>query len=191
MDTGDLGAPDPGREGRQRPFHLRLASGISALLDGSGSVIGAACLSFMFVALLVNVFLRYVSGSGIAWAYEIHALLLPWLVAAGIVIAAARSRNIAITLLPDLLGPTARRNLLLVVQAIMLLVSLTVLQSSQPILKAAQFQNLSTLGIKQIWGYASLIYAFGAMAVIAIADMVRLLGGEGDFDTDPGNASLS
>ena len=73
MDTGDLGAPDPGREGRQRPFHLRLASGISALLDGSGSVIGAACLSFMFVALLVNVFLRYVSGSGIAWAYEIHA----------------------------------------------------------------------------------------------------------------------
>lgn len=189
MNAGDFQAPGDGRKGRS-PF-LRIAEGVAALLDGSGRVIGAACLSFMFVALLVNVVLRYLFGSGIAWAYEIHALLLPWLVAGGIVIAAARGRNIAITLLPELLGATARRYLMLAVQVAILVIALAVLQSSPPILKAAQFQNLSTLGIKQIWGYASLVYAFGSMAAIALVDTVRLLSGVDVFDQDPGHASLS
>ncbi|MDZ5699836.1 TRAP transporter small permease [Chelativorans sp. M5D2P16] len=151
------------------------------LLDWSGRLIAAACLGVMFVALFVNVVLRYAFGSGIAWAYEIHALLLPWLVAGGIVIAAARGRNIAITLLPDLLSASGRRVLTLLIHLVIVLIATSVLWSSQPILKAAQFQTLSTLGIKQIWGYASLVFAFGAMSVIGVVEIVRLLAG-GDPD---------
>ncbi|MEO3432392.1 TRAP transporter small permease subunit [Inquilinus sp. CAU 1745] len=145
----------------------------------------------MFVALLLNVILRYAFGAGITWAYEIHALLLPWLVGGGIVIAAARGRNIAINLLPNFLRERARLRLLLVIELAILAICISVLWSSQPILKAAQFQNLSTLGIKQIWGYASLIYAFAGMALIAIADILILLSGGNIGDDDPSHASLS
>lgn len=41
------------------------------------------------------------------------------------------------------------------------------LRESQPILKAPTFQTLSTLGVKQVWGHASLVCAFGAMSVNA------------------------
>jgi TRAP-type C4-dicarboxylate transport system permease small subunit len=190
MTAGEQIPEGHGGKGQQRPFFARFA-GVATLLDWSGRIIAASCLGFMFVALLVNVILRYAFGSGIAWAYEIHALLLPWLVGGGIVIAAARHRNIAITLLPDLLSPGKARLLELAVQAAILVISVSVLWSSQPILKAAQFQTLSTLGIKQIWGYASLVYAFAAMAVIAGIDIVRLLGGEDVIDHDPEHASLS
>ncbi|MGD9784064.1 MAG: TRAP transporter small permease [Hyphomicrobiaceae bacterium] len=177
-------------KGRQGPF-LRGICAISNALDWAGQIIGVSCLAFMFVALLVNVVLRYAFGSGIAWAYEIHALVLPWLVAAGVVIAAARSRNIAITLLPFALSGRGRLALLFAIHVLMLIISVAVLWSSQPILRAAQYQSLSTLGIKQIWGYASLVFAFSGTAVIAAIDAIRVLYGVDTLDSDPEHASLS
>lgn len=186
----DLISPDRGGTGRQRPL-LRPVIGAVTVLDWSGRVIAAASIAILFAALFANVVLRYAVGTGIAWAYELHALLLPWLVGGGIVIAAARSRNIAITVLPDMCSPAVRRTLWLAVEVLVVVIALSVLVSSQPILKASQYQNLSTLGIKQIWGYASLAYAFAGMAIIALANIVRLLAGEDmtDFASVPSSLS--
>ena len=143
-------------KGRSGPFLTALDMVIRAL-DLSGRLIAVGCLSFMFVLLLINVVLRYAAGDGIAWAYEIHALLLPWLVASGVVVASARGANIAITILPDVLSDGARRWIALLVHGLTLVICLSVLSSSQPILKASTFQTLATRGIKQVWGYYSLI----------------------------------
>ncbi len=106
-------------------------------------------------------------------------------------IASARGRNIAITLLSDLLKGRALLGLNLIIQAIILIIAISVLWSSQPILKASQFQTLSTLGIKQVWGYSSLVYAFAAMALIAALNLFRALSGEDVANHDPQHASLS
>jgi TRAP-type transport system small permease protein len=190
MAAGDKKSPETAGRGRKSPF-LGPVRSISTTLDWSGRLIVAACLTFMFVALLLNVILRYVFGSGIAWAYEIHAILLPWLVAGGLVIATARGRNIAITLLSDTLKGRALLGLNLVISIAVLVISVSVVWTSQPILKASQFQTLSSLGIKQIWGYSSLAYAFGAMAVIAALDILRTLAGEDIAEHNPEHASLS
>lgn len=165
-------------KGPSGPFLAWAGHGID-VLDWSGRLIAVLCLSVMFVLLFINVSLRYALGEGIPWAYEIHAVLLPWLVAGGVVIAAARGRNISVTVLSDLFGPRGQRVLLLAVQLAVLIISINVLWSSQPILKASTFQTLSTLGIRQVWGYASLVYAFGAMSLIATLESFRLLMGGG------------
>lgn len=183
-------SPEGGGRGDSSPF-LRGVAWVPSLLGWSGRIIAASCLAIMFVALLMNVILRYSFGSGISWAYEIHAILLPWLVGGGIVIASARHRHIAITLLPDMLGAKGRRSILLVIQVAIVAISVSVLWSSQPILKASQFQTLSTLGVTQSWGYASLVYGFAGMALIACADIIRVLGGADVMDHDPEHASLS
>lgn len=173
------------------PPVLRVADGLAEGVSFSGKVIAVSCLAFMFAALLVNVVLRYFFAGGIPWAYEIHALLMPWLVAGGVVIAAAQGANIAITLLPGMLGPRGAQVLLVVVQVLIVVISLSVLISSRPILMASQYQRLSTLGITQVWGYASLAYAFGGMALLACIDILRvILGGQG-WDRDPAAGSLS
>lgn len=187
--AGGGNGPTPARGGGHR---IILAARFSILaLDWSGRIIAVACLTAMFIALLVNVVLRYAFGGGIAWAYEIHALLLPWLVAGGLVIASARGRNIAVTLLLDMLTPRAQRALNLTIQAVVLVIAVNVIWSSQPILRASQFQTLSTLGIKQIWGYSSLIYSFGALALIAALEILRTLAGDEIAGKTPENASLS
>lgn len=172
------------------PF-VAAAKVVTASLDMSGRLVAVFCLAVMFLALLVNVVLRYVAGSGIAWAYEIHSVLLPWLVGGGVVVASAQGRQIAITILFDALRGPAARALLVFIQIAILSIAVGVLWSSPPILNAAKFQRLSTLGITQIWGYASLIYAFAGMAVIALLDILRLLTGEEVDSPDIAKNSLS
>lgn len=171
------GTPEPAG-GRHRPLVALLITGcrrLTLLLDYSGRVVAVSCLGVMFALLLMNVVLRYGFRTGIPMAYEVHAVLLPWLVAGGLVVAAAQNRNITVTLLPDLLSAGLRRWLFVAVQGALLLIAISVLWTSQPILRASTFQTLSTLGIRQVWGYASLPYAFGCIAVIAACDMLRLL----------------
>lgn len=169
------GAGMPAARGPLGPLPT-LAGWVTTGLDALSRVIVVGCLSALFLALLVNVVLRYAFGSGLAWAYELHAVLLPWLVAGGIVIASARGRQITVSLLPDALPPAATRALVALVSVIMLVIAVSVLWTSQPILKASQFQRLSTLGITQIWGYSSIVYAFGGVALIMLMDLVRLAG---------------
>ena len=190
MGQGDREALRRDAKGARSPF-LRLADGAVGLLDWSGRLIAVSSLAVLFVTLLLNVVLRYAFGSGIAWAYEIHALLLPWMVAGGVVIAAARGRNITVTLLPDMAGAVTAKLLAVTAQIAVVAICVGVLQSSQPILRASQFQTLSTLGIKQVWGYASLVYAFGGMGLIAALTVLRLIAGADAGPRDPASASLS
>lgn len=164
-------------KGPSGPF-LSLCRGLTAILDWSGRLIAVACLGTMFVLLFINVVLRYALGAGIPWAYEIHAILLPWLVAGGVVIAAAQGRNIAISILPDLLGPATLRWLMVGVSLLVFVICVSVIWTGQPIFRAAKFQSLATLGLKQVWGYASLIFAFGGMGLIALLDAIRALRGD-------------
>ncbi|MCC5958985.1 MAG: TRAP transporter small permease [Rhodobacteraceae bacterium] len=181
---------DDKTRGRLRPL-VQAACWMSKGLDYSGRVIAVACMAVMFGALLLNVILRYAFGTGVPMAYEIHAVLLPWLVAGGLVIAAAHNRNIAVTLLPDLLPVAARRWVFAMVQAVILAISLAVIWTSQPVVRASSFQTLSTLGVKQVWGYSSLIYAFAGMGLIAVCDLLRLLTGDPSILPDDKAASFS
>lgn len=170
-------ATDPAG-GRQRPLVQGVIMACRRLtywLDVSARVIAVVALGVMFSLLLMNVVLRYLFTTGIPMAYEIHAVLLPWLVAGGLVVAAAQNRNIAVTILPDLLSPELQRWVLIAVQCALLVIAVSVIWSGQPILRASTFQSLSTLGIKQVWGYASLPYCFACIAVIATCDLLRLI----------------
>lgn len=108
MNGRDHKVPQDRAEGRQRPFATGLTAVIGAF-EWSGKIIAFAMIAFTFGTLLLNVILRYAFGTGIAWAYEIHAITLPWLVAGGLVVATARARNITVTLLPDMLSPEIGR----------------------------------------------------------------------------------
>src|SRR5690606_7050796 len=119
---------------------------VTASLDLISRCLAVLCLFGMFGALLTNVVLRYAFGNGIAWAYEIHSVLLPWLVAGGVVVASARGQLIVITLLHVMIGERLGRWLLLSVQLAIVVIACSVLLTSPPIMAAALFQRLSTLG---------------------------------------------
>jgi TRAP-type transport system small permease protein len=63
----------------------------------------------IFVILSANTALRYASGSSLQWANEVPELLFPWLVMAGVVLAAEKGAHIATVFLVDSVGAGARR----------------------------------------------------------------------------------
>ena len=63
----------------------------------------------IFVILCANTALRYVTGTSLQWANEVPELLFPWLVMAGVVLAAQQGAHIATTFLVEALPARARR----------------------------------------------------------------------------------
>lgn len=89
------------------------------LLRAVDAAIGWACrgvlyvtLSVVFVILSVNVALRYAAGSSLAWASELPELMFPWMIMAGVVVAAQHGSHIAVVILTQKLASPARRGLL-------------------------------------------------------------------------------
>jgi TRAP-type transport system small permease protein len=63
----------------------------------------------IFVILSANTVLRYATGSSLQWANEVPELLFPWLVMAGVVLAAVHSAHIATTFLMETVPAAVRR----------------------------------------------------------------------------------
>ncbi|HEY0820047.1 TRAP transporter small permease [Variovorax soli] len=67
--------------------------------------------SVIFVILCANTVLRYATGSSLQWGNEVPELLFPWLVMAGVVLAAQHGAHITTTFLMEKLPFMARRAL--------------------------------------------------------------------------------
>ncbi len=63
----------------------------------------------IFLILVANTVLRYATGSSVQWANEVPELLFPWLVMAGVVLAAVHGAHIATTFLMEALPAKTRR----------------------------------------------------------------------------------
>jgi TRAP-type transport system small permease protein len=63
----------------------------------------------IFLILCANTVLRYATGSSVQWANEVPELLFPWMVMAGVVLAAVHGAHITTTFMMDVLPAKARR----------------------------------------------------------------------------------
>ena len=88
---------------------------MNAFLQAVDTAIGAACrvvlyltLSVVFVILSINVALRYAAGSSLSWASELPELMFPWMIMAGVVVAAQHGSHIAVVILTQKLGAARR-----------------------------------------------------------------------------------
>ena len=84
--------------------------------DSFDSAIAAVCrvvlwlsTTVIFVILVANTVLRYATGSSLQWANEVPELLFPWLVMAGVVLAAQHGAHITTSFLVEKLPFSLRR----------------------------------------------------------------------------------
>lgn len=63
----------------------------------------------IFTILCANTVLRYATGSSVQWANEVPELLFPWMVMAGVVLAAVHGAHITTTFMMEVLPAQVRR----------------------------------------------------------------------------------
>ena len=121
--------------------------------------------SVIFVILCGNTVLRYATGSSLQWGNEVPELLFPWLVMAGVVLAAQHGAHITTTFLIAKLPFATRRPL-----AVLAWLGVAALYA---VLSVATFRMLEIVHdekspILQVPGSVTYACVMGGMAMLAV-----------------------
>lgn len=135
-----------------------------------------ASTTAIFVILAINTILRYATGSSLQWANEVPELLFPWLVMAGVVMAAQRGAHITTTFLIDKLSSSVRRGLSVVVSLIVCGLYGTLALATWRMLEIVHDEKSPILQVPGSVTYAAVMVAMAMLAVLALIAACRAFG---------------
>jgi TRAP-type transport system small permease protein len=124
-----------------------------------------ASTSVIFVILCGNTLLRYASGSSLQWGNEVPELLFPWLVMAGVVLAAQHGAHITTTFLMEKLSFAVRR---VVAAAAWLVVAALYTTLSVATFRMLEVVHDERSPILQVPGSVTYACVMGGMALLAV-----------------------
>lgn len=148
---------------------------VDHLIDTLSVVIAVSTITVMFLSLMAEVVVRYVTNQGMGWPTEIPNLLFPWLVMSGIVLAAQRGKHIAVTSIQGFLSRGANRLLLLLLQ---LLVAATFFYLAWVGLFVIEITGSEVYPVTQVsakWAYMAMIAGFTALGLTALTTLIRVI----------------
>src|SRR5690606_26462905 len=154
---------------------LKAATGLDKFICLASVVIALGSLLIMFVALLLEVVVRYATNSGLGWPTELPSLLFPWLVMSGVVLAAQRGQHIAVTAILHVLGKTGTRILLIVLQLTLIVTFVYLAEVGLRVIEVTGTEVFPVTRITAKWAYLSLIAGFVGVALTALSTIVQLV----------------
>lgn len=126
----------------------------------------------IFFILCANVFLRYFFGTSLAWASEIPEQLFPWLIMAGVVLAAQHGAHIATTFVADMVTGRARTALNTLVHLVIIGLYATL---SVVVLTLIPVVADERSPILQIPGWVTYVCLFIGFVLIALIHLAAML----------------
>jgi TRAP-type C4-dicarboxylate transport system permease small subunit len=162
-----------------------LPRGPLAWVDLGLMITTVAGLALMALALIWQVFSRYVLSAPTVWSEEFSLLVFVWVAMFGIAVAVRRGEHLTLDVASRLLAsrPLATKILATVVTALIVVTLVIIAASCVQLLGPANRQSLSGiqtgLGIpaRVSWIYAALPVGLGLAAVFAIERLALLLTG--------------
>ena len=135
-------------------------------------------LAITFLILSANVGLRYVMGTSLSWASELPELLFPWIIMAGVVLAAQNSSHIAVVILTQRLG-SARRWVLLAGSLIVASLYLGLCWAAWPLMQVSADEYSPILHVPGSVTVACLMVGFVLLAIVTLVRVPEILRDEG------------
>lgn len=128
----------------------------------------AAATAAIFVILCANTILRYLTGSSLSWGNEVPELLFPWLVMAGIVLAARRGAHIATDFMVLILPARVVRPVRAVVWLAVAGLHLTLTVATWQLLPTVHDERSPILRLPGSWTYGCVMVGLSLLAVLAL-----------------------
>jgi TRAP-type C4-dicarboxylate transport system permease small subunit len=128
---------------------------------------------FLFVVLTVNVILRYAAGTSMQWAGEVPELVFPWMVMAGVVLAAQHGAHISIVWLTERFSPPMRR-LVRVLNALILMAGYSYLAwGTYTLMPIVHTEHSHVLHIPTSVTYGCMLAGFIALVLTSFTQGLR------------------
>ncbi|BEP61890.1 hypothetical protein GmRootV213_24440 [Variovorax sp. V213] len=152
-------------------------------LDFLDRCVGAACrgvlyvtLTVVFVILSANVALRYVAGTSLASASELPELMFPWMIMAGVVLAAQHGSHIAVVMLTQKLG-AARRWVLAGGSLTVAVLYASLAVAAWPLMEIAADERSPMLQVPGSASVGALMLGFALLSVVTLCKLPQLWAG--------------
>ena len=167
--------------GPERGSHEAQSGGL-AVLDRA---IGAVCrlvlyvtMGIVFLILSINVGLRYIAGTSLSWASELPELLFPWMIMAGVILAAQHGSHIAVVIVTQRLSPAVRRLVLAFGSAVVIGLYGYMAFIAWPLMEIAHDEKTPVLqvpGSVTVW---ALMAGFSLLTLVTLIRLPRVLSPE-------------
>jgi len=154
---------------------LRLCGMVDASIQTLCRVIIYITTVLLFVILATNVFLRYLSGSSLSWAGELPELMFPWLVMAGVVLAAQYGSHIAISWFLDRIPVSARRVIVVLNCFILMAAYAALAWGTYTLMPIVSSERTQVLQVPSSVTYSCMLAAFLMMIVTSLTQAIRLI----------------
>lgn len=134
-------------------------------------------LSVVFLILSINVVLRYLAGTSLAWASELPELMFPWMIMAGVVLAAQHGSHIAVVLLTQRLG-AVRRWVLAAGALVVVALYLGLAWSAWPVFEIAADERSPIMQVPGSVSVGCLLQGFVMLAIVTLCRLPQIWRGE-------------
>ncbi len=124
--------------------------------------------TIIFLILTANTLLRYSTGSSLQWANEVPELLFPWLVMAGVVLAAQHGSHIATTFLMASLASKPQRVLGAIGWVTVAVLYLVLSKATYAMLDIVHDEKSPILQVPASWTYGCVLGAMVLLALLAL-----------------------
>lgn len=135
-------------------------------------VAAVSSLSAMFVALFLEVVVRYITKSSLGWTTEVPAILFPWLVMGGAVLAAQRGQHIAVTAIIPALSTGLLRILIIVLQLLVIGVFSWLAYMGMDVIHIVATEVYPVTRVSSEWAYWALIAGLGGLVLTAVSNII-------------------
>lgn len=157
---------------------------VDRIVVAIATTITVAALAALFLALMAEVVVRYLTTQGLGWPSETPALLFPWLTMGGAVLAAQLGRHIAVTVVAERLPIPVARAGIVALHALIAATFLYLAYVGLQVLKIAGGEIYPMTGLAAVWPYSALVGGFLLLALTALTGLPEVLLSEDPAKVD-------
>jgi C4-dicarboxylate transporter DctQ subunit len=168
------------------PAHARAGSPFERGLRAALTALAVVTLAAYFVAVLLQVFYRYVLNDSIFWAEEFVRASMVWGVMLATGLVAAQRGHIRVELLESWLPPAGRRAVMFVANALTLAFCLILLYAGIQLVDRTWHQHSPMLDIPKWWVYVAIPVGAGLEALL----MLLTWGRDAEAGAEPTDPTL-
>lgn len=157
------------------PAILRVLDRIDAVITIVCKVIIVTTGTLLMLLLAASVMSRYFFNFSLIWVGEMPEQLFPWMITAGVALAAVTNSHIAVDLLVKVLPTCVRRTLIVIVQLLVLFTYAILANYAFGVAAITAIERSPVLKIPGSYGYYA--FALGAVLVAfsAVSQLTRFL----------------
>jgi TRAP-type C4-dicarboxylate transport system permease small subunit len=165
---------------REHHLTMNLVNGVDRVIEVISMIIAVFTITVMFISLMAEVVVRYITNQGMGWPTEMPNLLFPWLVMSGIVLAAQLGKHIAVETIKSFLSKNVNRVVMMVLQLLVIATFFYLAWVGLFVIEITGSERYPVTGVSAKWAYMSVIVGFAALGITGITTFFRLL-----FADDP------